>query len=197
MLILYDQLQDRPETFSQVKILCPAPLLPGIDGEQLQGILGGQRPLLLQFAFTLREEWKHQRYLLKQGGDTRVARRYTRRMLQPQRDNRVMRHSLGGLVCGGLRKASLQLRGSHAGFLVELWLYVPSQSYNIVLSWISVAQTVENLPATRETRVPSLGQKDPLEEGMATHSCILAWGIPWTEEPGGLQSVGLQRVGHD
>ena len=45
--------------------------------------------------------------------------------------------------------------------------------------------------------VQSLGQEDPLEEGMATHSDILAWRIPWTEEPGGLQSIGSQRVGHD
>ena len=59
---------------------------------------------------------------------------------------------------------------------------------------------VKNLPAvqqTQETWVPSLGQEDPLEEEMATHSSILAWEIPWTEEPGGLQSMGLQRVGHD
>ena len=55
-----------------------------------------------------------------------------------------------------------------------------------------VAQTVKNLLAMWETRVLSLGQEDPLEEGMATHSSILAWGIPWTEEPG-----GSQRVGHD
>ena len=48
----------------------------------------------------------------------------------------------------------------------------------------------------QETRVQSLGWEDPLEEGMATHSSILAWRIPWTEEPGGLQSMGLQRVGH-
>ena len=48
-----------------------------------------------------------------------------------------------------------------------------------------------------EVRVQFLGQEDPLEEGMATHSSILAWEIPWTEEPGGLQSVGSQRVGHD
>ena len=48
-----------------------------------------------------------------------------------------------------------------------------------------------------ETRVWSLGGEDPLEKGMATHSSILAWRIPWTEGPGGLQSVGLQRVGHD
>ena len=49
----------------------------------------------------------------------------------------------------------------------------------------------------QEMRVPFLGWEDPLEEGMAAHSCILAWRIPWTEEPGGLQSTGLQRVGHD
>ena len=48
-----------------------------------------------------------------------------------------------------------------------------------------------------ETQVQSLGKEDPLEEGMATHSSILAWRIPWREEPGGLQSVGLQRLGHD
>ena len=60
-----------------------------------------------------------------------------------------------------------------------------------------VAQTVKNPPAMWETWVQSLGWEDPLEEGMATHSSILAWRIPWTEEPGGLQSMGSQRVGHD
>ena len=55
-----------------------------------------------------------------------------------------------------------------------------------------VGQTVENLPAKRETHVRSLGQEDPLEKEMATHSCILAWRIPWTEEPGRLQAMGLQ-----
>ena len=60
-----------------------------------------------------------------------------------------------------------------------------------------VAQTVKNLPATLETRVPSPGQEDPLEKGMATHSSILAWRIPQTEEPAGLQSMGSQRVRHD
>ena len=49
----------------------------------------------------------------------------------------------------------------------------------------------------QETLVSSLGWEDPLEKGTATHSSVLAWRIPWTEEPGGLQSVGLQRVGHD
>ena len=52
-------------------------------------------------------------------------------------------------------------------------------------------------PAMWETRVQSLGQEDPLEKKMATHSSILAWKIPWTEEPGRLQSMGLQRVGHE
>ena len=61
----------------------------------------------------------------------------------------------------------------------------------------SVAQTVKNLPAMQETHVRSLGHADPLEKGMATHSSNLAWRILWTEEPGGLQSTGSQRVGHD
>ena len=60
-----------------------------------------------------------------------------------------------------------------------------------------VAQMVMNLPAMQKTQVQSLGQKDPLEKGMATHSSILAWRIPWIEEPGGLQSTGLQRVRQD
>ena len=55
---------------------------------------------------------------------------------------------------------------------------------------------VKNLPAMQETLVQSLGCEDPLKEGMAAHSSILAWRIPWTEEPGGLQSIGLQRVRH-
>ena len=60
-----------------------------------------------------------------------------------------------------------------------------------------MAQTVKNLPTKQEAQVRSLGREDPLEKGMATHSSILAWRIPWTEEPGGLQFMGLQRVGHD
>ena len=60
-----------------------------------------------------------------------------------------------------------------------------------------VAQMVKHLPTMRETRAQSLGQEDPLEKEIATHSSTLAWKIPWTEEPGGLQSMGLQRVGHD
>ena len=60
-----------------------------------------------------------------------------------------------------------------------------------------MAQKVKNLPAMLETQVRSLAREDPLEKEMATHSSILAWRIPWMEEPGGLQFVGSQRVRHD
>ena len=60
-----------------------------------------------------------------------------------------------------------------------------------------MAQKVKNLPAMKETWVQSLGLEDPLDKGMAIHCSILAWGIPLTEEPGRLQSTGLQRIGHD
>ena len=60
-----------------------------------------------------------------------------------------------------------------------------------------IAQLVKNLPAMQETWVRSLGQEDPLEKEMANYSSILAWKIPWTEEPGGLQSMGSRRVRHD
>ena len=60
-----------------------------------------------------------------------------------------------------------------------------------------MTEIVRNLTAMQETWVHSLGWEDPLEEGMATHFSVLAWRVPWTEEPGGLQSMGLQRVGHN
>ena len=60
-----------------------------------------------------------------------------------------------------------------------------------------VAQRIKHLPAVWETRIRSLGWEDPLEKEMAAHSSILTWRIPWSEEPGGLQSTGSQRVGHD
>ena len=64
--------------------------------------------------------------------------------------------------------------------------------------WASlVAQMVKNLPAMQETQVLSLGWEDPLEKETATHSSILAWRIPWTENPGGLQSMGSQRLRHN
>ena len=72
-------------------------------------------------------------------------------------------------------------------FLFELRFSCPSL----------VAQLIKNLPAVQEMQVRSLGWEDPVEKEMATHSSILTWKISWTEEPGGLQSTGLQRVGHD
>ena len=76
---------------------------------------------------------------------------------------------------------------------MKFWFPIISHNQEASL----VAQMVKDLPAMRETWVRSLGWEDPLEKGMTTHSSILAWRIPWTEEPGGLQSVGSQRVGHD
>ena len=66
-----------------------------------------------------------------------------------------------------------------------------------IYAYILMAQRLKRLPAMRETRVRSLGWEDPLEKEMATHSGILAWRTPWREEPGRLQSKGLQRVEHD
>ena len=68
---------------------------------------------------------------------------------------------------------------------------------SIVFDSLSVAQSVKNLPAVQETWVRSLCWEDPLKKEMATHSSILAWKISWTEESGGLQPMGSQRVGHD
>ena len=67
----------------------------------------------------------------------------------------------------------------------------------LILTSPLVAQTVKSLPVMQETWVQSLGQEDPLEKKVATHSSILAWRIPWMEEPGRLHTVGSQRIGHD
>ena len=84
-------------------------------------------------------------------------------------------------------------------FSVDEWSCVPSLlfTWGQTMGASLVAQRLKHLPAVRETWVRSLGWEDLLEKGMATHSSILAWRIPWTEEPGGLQSTGSQRVGHD
>ena len=71
------------------------------------------------------------------------------------------------------------------------------ENSSLLLGASLVAQTIKNLPAMQETGVRYLSWEAPLEEGMATHSSILAWRIPWTEEPGGLPSRGSQRVKHD
>ena len=81
-------------------------------------------------------------------------------------------------------------------FSVDGWSCVPS----LLFTWGQtslVAQMVKRLPTMWETWVRSLGREDPLEKEMATHSSTLAWRIPWMEEPGGLKSMGSQRVGHD
>ena len=86
-------------------------------------------------------------------------------------------------------------------FCIPYLLPIPTLSGPFIwpclqLYWASlVAHLVKNLPAVQETGVRSLGWEDPLQKGMATHSSILAWKISWTQEPGGLQSMGLQRVG--
>ena len=76
---------------------------------------------------------------------------------------------------------------------------VPAPSLEVLTEFYTslVAQTVKRLPPVQETRVQSLGQEDPLEKEMATHSSILAWRISWTMEPGRLQSTVWQRVGHE
>ena len=74
---------------------------------------------------------------------------------------------------------------------LEIWKSLTKYSSSLVV------QIVKHLPTMQKTRVQSLGQEDPLEKEMATHSSTLAWKIPWMEEPGGLQSVGSQRVRHD
>ena len=78
-------------------------------------------------------------------------------------------------------------------FLVHVLLEPSLKDFNITL----LAQMVKNPPAMWETWVRSLGLEDPLEKGLAIHSSILAWRIPWTKEPGRLQAMGLQRVGHN
>ena len=87
-------------------------------------------------------------------------------------------------------------------FLAALCLHFCAQTFSSCCEWrlLFIAGSrhmVRNSHAVLETRVRSLGREDPLEKGMATHSSILAWRIPWREEPGGLQSMGSQRVGHD
>jgi len=81
----------------------------------------------------------------------------------------------------------------HVSFQIRaFFIYMPTSAVASL-----VAERLKRLPAMRETWVRSLGQEDSLEKEMATHSSILAWRIPWMEEPGGLQSTGSQRVGHD
>ena len=88
----------------------------------------------------------------------------------------------------GVAKSRTQLSNKYFHFLRKMVLRKTLSGASLV------AQLVKNLPAMQETWVRFLGQDDPLEKEMATHSSILAWRIPWTEEPGGLQSVGSQEL---
>ena len=91
-------------------------------------------------------------------------------------------------------EASLGLDGGNT----EQMCVYSKRRYATSVTWASlVAQLAKNLPAMRDIQVRFLGGKEPLEQGAATHSSIFAWRIPWTEEPGRIQAMGLQRVGHD
>ena len=85
----------------------------------------------------------------------------------------------------------------NVGVCVCVYIYMYVCMYICIYRAALVVQTIKNLPAMQETQVQSLGQENPLEKGMATHSSFLAWEISWTEEPSKLQSMGLQRVRHD
>ena len=87
------------------------------------------------------------------------------------------------------------LKGEETGVFIHQLLSITV--WGLISGKNLVAQMVKNLPTVQETWVQSPGWEDPLEKRMATHSITFAWRIPWTEEPGGLQSMGLQRVRHD
>ena len=83
-------------------------------------------------------------------------------------------------------------------FLSQIFLAFLSWHFKTMLRWASlVTQMVKNLTAVQKTQIQSLSLEDSLEKGMVTYSSILVWKVPWTEEPGRLQSIGLQRVRHD
>ena len=114
--------------------------------------------------------------------------------------SRRMARSLAGLAsytrhfCSGPGWSEASLQSVYQGEGKRPKLSLLSCQDFIGTSWASlVAQTVKNVPEMTETRPQSLGWEDPLEKGMATHSSILAWRIPWTEEPGGIQSMGSQE----
>ena len=81
--------------------------------------------------------------------------------------------------------------------LKYFWLFIVLSVNKVILRRLPVGSVGKELPGKQESHVQSLSQEGLLEKGMATHSSILAWRIPWTEEPDGLQSMGSQRVGHD
>ena len=108
--------------------------------------------------------------------------------------------SLAGYSLWGHKSQTwLKPLSMQSGVYICTWMCVCGYTHTYICIYRAalVVQTIKNLPAMQETQVRSLGQEDPLEKGMATHSSFLAWEITWTEEPSELQSVGLQRVRHD
>ena len=113
--------------------------------------------------------------------------------------------SLGQGLCGNCMEAKYPMLRPETNLsnISEILRFPPAPSvgfggqYALGIWATLVAQRLKHLSAMQETWVPSLGQEDPLEKEMATHSSTLAWKIPWTEESGRLQSMGSQRVGHD
>ena len=113
-----------------------------------------------------------------------------------------VKHYQAIFTAGQVSKLRCSLRNSCLWRLYFGIVFLPLylKIYLYVFTWVRaslVAQRLKHLPAMRETWVRSLGWEDPLEKEMATHSSTLAWRIPWREEPGRLQSMGSQRVGHD
>ena len=106
-------------------------------------------------------------------------------------------------LCGNAVLLDLDCGGGIMNLYMIKWQrtinsHCPSASFILYYTYASlVAQRLKHLSPTRETQVRSLGREDPLEKEMATHSSTLAWRIPWREDPGRLQSMGSQRVGHD
>ena len=108
-------------------------------------------------------------------------------------NKQIEKNNLSQMVASAMRK---QLSVKQLWKCSKREIRIESSPNRVPYSLL-VAQTVENPSALQETWVGSLGQEDSLEKGMAIHSSILAWRIPWTEEPGGLQSTVSQRVGHN
>ena len=98
----------------------------------------------------------------------------------------------------GLKEAETNgYSAQNEGLANVAWQAPRFEAHSCVRGLSRIVQSVKNLPAMQETRVRFLGQEDPLEKEMATHSSIFTWRIPWTEEPGRLQFMGSQRVAHD
>ena len=123
-------------------------------------------------------------------------------MFSPNKHSRcyLCSSTIGQALYSGTRKTENKNAVKKLSFLKSVTHFnkIIVSFYNNFKKWTSlVAPMVKNQPAMRESQVQSLGREDPLEKGMATHSSILAWRIPWTEELGRLQTMGLQRVGDD